>query len=141
MKKILSIFIATFVLCLWFTRAQSLIPEWGSVSDYVSWVSVPWHVLEKQKDLIKSWNMSMPDQINSWIMSWDTILDYCVYLVKFLWEVALLTWAVAIIFLWYKRITKNIFMDTPPFLKVIIWILVVIAAYVIVRILRFAFIS
>ena len=146
MKKLLLIFVSIFMFWLCFAQQwPSLIPTeegWSNVWDYVSWVSVPWHVLEKQRDLIKSWNLSMSDQINSWIMSRDTILDYCVYLVKFLWEVALLAWAVAIIFLWYKRITKNVFWESPKGLvMVVIWILVVIFAYVIVKLLWSAFIS
>ena len=98
--------------------------------------------MAKQKDLIKSWDMTLSDQLSSWIMSWDTILDYCVYLVKFLWEVALLVWAVAIIYLWYKRITKEFLGNQPKGLTmVIIWILIIIFAYVIVKLLRSAFIS
>ena len=143
MKKLLSIFISIFILWLCFTHAQSLIPGWWDKAGwYVSEVSVWWEVMAKQKDLIKSWDMTLSDQLSSWIMSWDTILDYCVYLVKFLWEVALLVWAVAIIYLWYKRITKEFLGNQPKGLTmVIIWILIIIFAYVIVKLLRSAFIS
>lgn len=143
MKKLLSIFVLLFVWWLCFTQAQALIPEWSSnVWAYVSWVSVWGHVLEEQRNLIKSWNMTLWDQLASWIMSRDTILDYCVYLVKFIWELALLIWALAIIYLWYKRITKNIFWDAPKGLTmVVIWILIVIFAYVIVKLIWSAFIS
>jgi len=144
MKKILLIFVSAFALLLWFTQAQSLIPEdmEADTAEIVSWVSQWWRVLENQKNLIKSWKLTMAQQINTWIMSRDTILDYCVFLVKFLWEVALLIWAVAIIFLWYKRITKNVFWESPKGLTmIVIWILVVIFAYAIVKLLWSAFIS
>lgn len=144
MKKFLLIFVSTFALLLWFTQAQSLVPKdiEADTAEIVSWVSQWWHVLENQKNLIKSWNLTMAQQINTWIMSWDTILDYCVFLVKFLGEVALLIWAVAIIFLWYKRITKNVFWESPKGLTmIVIWILVVIFAYAIVKLLWSAFIS
>ena len=143
MKKLLSIFVLLFVWWLCFTQAQALIPEWSSnVWAYVSWVSVWWHVLEEQRNLIKSWNMTLWDQLASWIMSRDTILDYCVYLVKFIWELALLIWALAIIYLWYKRITRNIFWEAPKGLTmVVVWILIVIFAYVIVKLIWAAFIS
>ena len=143
MKKLLSMFILIFVWYIGFTQAQALIPEWwNNPWAYVSGVSVWWHVLEEQKNLIKSGNLSLWDQFATWIFSWDAILDYCVYLVKFLWEVALLIWALAIIFLWYKRITKNIFWDAPKGLTmVVVWILIVIFAYVIVKLIWSAFIS
>lgn len=144
MKKFLLIFVSAFALLLWFTQAQSLVPKdiEADTAEIVSWVSQWWHVLENQKKLIKSWELTMAQQINTWIMSWDTILDYCVFLVKFLWEVALLIWAVAIIFLWYKRITKNVFWESPKGLTmIVIWILVVIFAYAIVKLLWSAFIS
>ena len=143
MKKVLLIFVSVFVLLWWFTQAQSLIPaDVSDTAEIISWVSQWWHVLENQKNLIKSWKLTTAQQINTWIMSRDTILDYCVFLVKFLWEVALLIWAVAIIYLWYKRITKNVFWESPKGLTmIVIWILVVIFAYVIVKLLWSAFIS
>ena len=143
MKKFLLILVSVFVLLWWFTQAQSLIPkEESSTVEIVSWVSQWWRVLENQKNLIKSWSLTMAQQINTWIMSWDTILDYCVFLIRFLWELALLIWAVAIIFLWYKRITKNVFWEAPKGLTmIIIWLLVVIFAYAIVKLLWSAFIS
>ena len=143
MKKLLSIFVLSFLWCLCFTQAQALIPDgWGNAWSYVTNVSVWWHVLEEQRNLVKSGNMTIWEQLASWIMGRDTILDYCVYLVKFVWELALLVWALAIIFLWYKRITKNIFWEAPKGLTMIVfWILVVIFAYVIVKLLWSAFIS
>jgi len=148
MKKILLMIMCIFTLLSSFARAQQtnveLLPEWNEdkVIEYVSWVSVWWEVMERQKDLVKNGNMSMADQIRSWIMGWDTILDYCAYLARFLWEVALLVWALAIIFLWYKRITKNVFWEAPKGLTmIIIWLLVVIFAYVIVKLLWYSFIS
>lgn len=142
MKKFLLIFVSAFILLSWYTQAQSLIPEWwGRAAEYVSQVAVPWQVIQEQKNLIKNW-ISMSDQFASWIFGWDTILDYCVYLIQFLWEVALLVWAVAIIYLWYKRITKNLFWEAPKGLTmVVIWLLVVIFAYVIVKLIWAAFIS
>lgn len=143
MKKLLFMFILIFVWYLSLTQAQSLMPEWwDNPAAYVSGVSVWWHVLEEQRNLIRSWDLSLWDQFASWIFGRDAILDYCVYLVRFLWEVALLVWALAIIFLWYKRITKNIFWEAPKGLTmVIVWILIIIFAYVIVKLIWSAFIS
>lgn len=140
MKKILLFAISAFMILCSFTQAQELLPKWwDNAADYVSWVSVWWEVMQRQKELAKT--LEMPDKIRTWIMDWDTILDYCAYLARFLWEVALLVWALAIIFLWYKRITKNLFKEKNDLTPIIIWLLVVIFAYVIVKLLWYAFIS
>lgn len=148
MKKILLMAMCIFTLLCSFTRAQQtnveLLPQWDSsvAAEKVEKVSSGWKVWDIYKDIVKNDNMSMADQIRSWIMGWDTILDYCAYLARFLGEVALLVWALAIIFLWYKRITKNVFWESPKGLTmVIIWLLVIIFAYVIIKIIWFAFIS
>jgi len=86
------------------------------------------------------WNLSLGDQFASWIMTWDTILNYAVYLVKFLWQLALLVWALMIIYYWYKKATEHLKFD-GVIGKVVIWILVISFAYVIVKIIWSMFIS
>ena len=149
MKKVLTIFVSFFMLWLCFIYADDVNMELmpaptssGKAAEYVSGVSVWWEVMARQRDLIRGWEMTLWDQLATGIIGRDAILDYCVYLVKFLWELALLTWALAIIFLWYKRITKNVFWESPKGLTmVVVWILVVIFAYVIVKLIWSAFIS
>jgi len=122
----------------------SIIPGWWS-NDVWELVSHVWqwgHVWEIYNDTLKTHNLSLAEKFASGIMDWDTILDYCVYLVKFLWQIALLIWAVAIIYLWYKRIVKNIVPENSSgFGKIILWLVVVIFAYVIVKLIWSAFIS
>lgn len=147
MKKVLKIFIFVFIsVSCCFTLAQdiSIMPEWNNAWNN-AWqtvrdIAVWWEVMERYKD--KADELDLWDQFSSWIMNWDTILDYCVYLAKFLWQVALLVWALALIYLWYDKIWKSIKPESQkPIGKIILWILVVIFAYVIVRIIWSAFIS
>lgn len=146
MKKVLGILAILFTMISWLVFAAddvAIIPEWNTstAAEKVEKVSSGWKVWKIYRDVVENDNLSLGDQFASGIMSRDTILDYCAYLAKFIWEVALLAWAVAIIFLWYKRITKNIFWETTPFLRIVIWILVIIFAYAIVKLLWSAFIS
>lgn len=151
MKKVLWILAICFTVASWLALAAddiAIIPEWNTswnttiaaekVKEVSSWGNV-WKIYRR---IVDEEDMSVWDQLASGIMNRDTILNYCVYIAKFLWEIALLAWAVAIIFLWYKKITKNIFWDTPKWiLLVIIWLLIIIFAYAIIKLIRYAFIS
>lgn len=146
MKKLLTILAIIFVT--WCSMAFaaddiSILPKWSwtNAAQKVERVSSGWKVWSVYNEVLEE-DMSLWDKLASGIMDRDTILDYCVYLVKFLWEVALLIWAAAIIFLWYKRIVRNIFWEAPKWLTlVILWIIIIIFAYVIVKLIWSAFIS
>jgi hypothetical protein len=151
MKKVLWKLAICFTVASWLALAAddiAIIPEWNAswnttvAAEKVKEVSSWWNVWKIYRKIVDEENMSVWDQLASGIMNWDTILNYSVYIAKFLWEIALLAWAVAIIFLWYKRITKNIFWDTPKWiLLVIIWLLIIIFAYAIIKLIWSAFIS
>ena len=145
MKKLLKIFVITIVsLCGCFVWAQdiSIMPEWSDVWDIVRSIATWGKVRDNYREQAEHWNLTIWDQFASWVMSWDTILDYCVYLAKFLWELALLAWALVLIYLWYDKIWKAIKPEwTTPFAKVVLWLVVVIFAYAIIKFLRAAFIS
>ena len=147
MKKVLWILAILFTVVSWLVLADddiAIIPEWDTTlaAQKVKEVSSWWNVWKIYRKIVDEENMSVWDQLASGIMNRDTILNYCVYIAKFLWEIALLAWAVAIIFLWYKRIAKNIFWDTPKWiLLVIIWLLIIIFAYAIIKLIWSAFIS
>ena len=145
MKKLLKIFMFMLVSCSFVSAQQdmTIIPDsnwdvWNIVREIATWGQV-W---SNYRTKVKEWNMTLWEQFSSGIMSRDTILDYCVYLAKFLWQVALLVWALALIYLWYQKIRKSIKWEAlTPFTKVVIWILVIVFAYVIVKVIRSAFIS
>ena len=147
MKKLLRIFAILFATMSWLAFAAddiAIIPEWSwtNAAQKVEKVSSGWKVWQTYRDVVENDNLSLWDQLASGIMSRDTILDYCVYLAKFLWEVALLVWAMAIIFMWYKRILKNLKpQQENPLWKIILWLLIIIFAYAIVKLIWSAFIS
>ncbi len=147
MKKVLGIFTIIFAVISWFALADddiSIIPKWDTTNaaQKVEQVSSGWKVWETYRDIVDNGDLSLGDQLASWIMSRDTILDYCVYLAKFLWELALLLWAMAIIFMWYKRIFRNLKPQSDnPLWKIILWLLIIIFAYAIVKLIWSAFIS
>lgn len=147
MKKLLGIFAILFATMSWLAFAAddiAIIPKWSwtNAAQKVEKVSSGWKVWQTYRDVVENDNLSLWDQLASGIMSRDTILDYCVYLAKFLWEVALLVWAMAIIFMWYKRILKNLKpQQENPLWKIILWLLIIIFAYAIVKLIWSAFIS
>ena len=147
MKKIITIFtfiIAWFISSLAFAQTDiSIIPGWSSNAwQAVKEVSSGGKVWQIYRDKVKNGDLSLWEQFASGILSWDSILDYCVYLVKFIWQVALLIGTLAIIYLWYKRIVRNVKPEkSGPLWMIILWLLVIIFAYVIVKMIRSAFIS
>jgi hypothetical protein len=86
--------------------------------------------------------MTLWDQFASGIMTWNTILDYAVYLVKFIGQLALLAWALWIIYYGYVKATEHLKGSWWWKLgKVILGILVISFAYVIVKMIWSMFVS
>ena len=81
-----------------------IIPE-SEVSDSKVWEAVE-KVWKAQNWVWKEYNSQASElplwwQFASWIMNWDTILNYAVYLVKFLFQLWLFVGAVMIVYAWY----------------------------------------
>ncbi|HOG15174.1 MAG TPA: hypothetical protein PK674_01160 [Candidatus Absconditabacterales bacterium] len=85
-------------------------------------------------------SLKIGEQFATGVMTWDTILDYAVYLVKFVGQLALLVGALMIIYYGYKKATEHLKFNSTIG-KVVTGILVISFAYVIVRIIRSMFIS
>ncbi len=91
---------------------------------------------------------NLGDQFASGIMTWDTLIGYVVYLVRFLSQIALVIGAVMIIYAGYIYAT-GIFSSSgdgaaegnKALRYAIEWIVVVASAYAIMRILTSAFLS
>lgn len=160
MKKIIIAILITIISISWVSVAQDVtfevIPEaeqsssniwatvksvgewwkvWDNYKDKAYWVETTWDYRSRPW-----WDLSLWDQFASGIMTWDTILDYAVYLVKFIGQLALLAWAIMIIYLGYKEATKHIKFE-GKLGNVVKWILVISFAYVIVKIIWSMFIS
>lgn len=84
-----------------------------------------------------SW-MTTSQQIASWIMTRNTILNYIVFIVKFLSQLWLLVWAWFIMFAWYKYMVSLFTWGKAPsstLKNAIIWIIIVIFSYAIMKVL------
>ena len=76
------------------------------------------------------------------ILSWECIIEYIVYIIKFISQVWLLVWVVMIIYAGYKYATAVFTGKTPSsdiIKDAIIWVLVVIFAYAIIKVLTAMF--
>jgi len=145
MKKILWIMIsmiAIFGISLgWNEASLEIIPEAEQASNAattVEEISQWWKVWEIYRQKANS-DLSLWEQFATWVMTRDTILDYAAYIMKFLWQLALLAWAVMLVYFGYqKALSKG---TNSALLHLIIWILVVIFSYVIIRTIRYMFIA
>lgn len=107
-----------------------------------------WTVWDRYNNQADALSDSVGDQFASWIMTWDTLIRYVVYLVRFLSQIALVIGAVMIIYAGYIYAT-GIFTSSwdgasegnKAIRYAIEWIVVVASAYAIMRILTSAFLS
>jgi len=88
---------------------------------------------------------NLGDRLASGILSWDTLLDYVVYLVKFLSQVGLLIGAAMIIYAGYMYATQIFGWDTSKgktsIKYAIIWVIVISFSFAIIRIITNAFLE
>ena len=95
-----------------------------------------WKVNDKYYKTSKT--LSTSQQVASWIMNWDTIMNYLVFIVQFLSQLGLVVWAVFIMIAWYKYAVSLFQWWKVPSSTVknaIIGIFIVIFSYAIMRIL------
>lgn len=85
------------------------------------------------------------DQLSSGIMTWDTLIYYVVYLIRFISQVWLLIWWIMIIYAWYLYATTIFGWDAGKWKSAIknaiIWTLVTAFSYAIMKILTAAFLT
>jgi len=126
-----------------------IIPESESSQEEISesvqtvW-SQGWQVRDRYNEEAQ-W-ASVWDQLASGIMTWDTLLDYVVYIVRFLSQIGLLIGAAMIIYAGYLYAT-SVFSGSDSGVgkwkeavgKAIIGVIVIASAYAIMRILTTAF--
>ena len=81
-------------------------------------------------------DLKTSEQIASWIMNRNTILNYIVFVVKFLSQLWLLIWAAFIMFAWYKYMLSVFGWTKTPgstLKNAIIWVIIVIFSYAIMK--------
>lgn len=143
MKKFLLLIVSIFTIFgITFAQQASLeiIPKWSNPGQTVEQIASGWNVWKIYREKADG-SMSLWDQFATGVMTWDTILDYAVYIMKFLWQLALLIGAVMLIYFWYQKSIASNKWTSTALLHLIIWILVVIFAYVIIRTIWYMFIA
>lgn len=99
-----------------------------------------WDIYDDQAN-----ELNTAEQIASGVMTWNTILDYGVLLLKFLSQAWLLVGALMFIYTWYEYIMSVIKGDGEPSkdnIKYAIYgILIIVFSYAIMRILTRAFLT
>ena len=108
----------------------------NKVNEAISGVSSEaWKVRKNYNEEAKKLKTS--EQLASWIMTRDTILNYIVFIVQFLSQLWLLVWAWFIMYAWYKYMfyvfnwTKT---PSSTLKNAIIWVVIVIFSYAIMKI-------
>jgi len=92
------------------------------------------HVWENYNDTASKIETSK--QVASWIMNWNTIMNYLVFIVKFLSQLWLVVWFWFIMYAWYKYMLSVFEWGKTPTSTIknaIIWIIIVIFSYAIMR--------
>ena len=156
-RKIRSVFIKIFIITFsllslplvtnakgddlevsWFDIMPKL--TWGQINKINGIISGISHSGWNVRKLYNSWanELDTPSQLASGIMNRDTILNYIVFVVKYLSQLGLLVWACFIMYAWYRYMLSifNWWKTPSSTLKnAIIWVIIVIFSYAIMRIL------
>ena len=107
------------------------------VNQAISWISSSaWEVRKRYNEEAK--NLKTSEQIASWIMNRNTIMNYLVFVAKFLSQLWLLVWAWFIMYAWYKYMLSVFsWWKTPSstLKNAIIWVIIVVFSYAIMKIL------
>ena len=80
--------------------------------------------------------LTTQQQIATWIMNWNTIMNYLVFIVQFLSQLWLVVWFGFIMYAWYKYMLSVFsWWKTPSsaIKNAIIWIIIVIFSYAIMK--------
>ena len=96
----------------------------------------PQHVMENYNE--EASKLTTSEQLASWIMNRDTIVNYLVYVVKFLSQLWIVVWVVFIMYAGYKYMISvfNGWKTASTTIKnAIIWVIIVIFSYAIMKIL------
>ena len=107
------------------------------VEDKITEIWATWWMVMKTYYEASTW-LTTSQQIASWIMNWNTIMNYLVFIVQFLSQLGLVVWTAFIIYAWYKYMTDAFWWKSVPsktITNAIIWILIVIFSYAIMKFL------
>ena len=122
----------------WFSIMPKLSDkEIVDVSEKIEWIWHTWWSVWSEYTKAAS-GMSVQEQVASWIMNRDTIMNYLVFLVKFLSQLWLTVGAIFIMYAWYiymLSVFKLKGSPTSAIKNAIIWVIIVIFSYAILKFL------
>ena len=96
----------------------------------------PWNVMNKYRDIADRWNGRLWMQMLTWIMNWNTIPNYLVFVVQFLSDLWLVVGVLFIMYAWYKYMISVINgwkVPNETVKNAIIWVIIVIFSYAILK--------
>lgn len=93
-----------------------------------------WHVMETIRNVSK--DLTTAECLSSWIMNRDCIMNYLVFVIKFLSQLWLIIWTWFIMYAGYKYMI-NVFgwntIDKWMVTNAIIWVIIIIFSYAIMK--------
>lgn len=124
----------------WFEIMPKLKPEdVTTVNEKIKEIwSVGWEVRERYNETADDKDFKTSQQIASWIMNRDTLMNYLVFIVQFLSQLWILVWAIFIMYAGYKymlSVVNKWKVSSSTLRNAIIWIIIVIFSYAIMKIL------
>lgn len=98
--------------------------------------SEKWYVQDKIRKIADEWDGQIWKQLAGWIMNWNTIPNYLVFVVQFLSQLWLAVGVLFIMYAWYKYMI-SVFngwrLPTETVKNAIIWVIIVIFSYAILK--------
>lgn len=158
LKILIVWYLLSFVCVTYWASDWTIIPE--ANSDLTWWKLIDWQqvitealknvstedgkpFVDKYNEQAKELEWNLWAQIWSWIMNWNTVLDYIAHIINFISNLALVVAALSIIYAWYiyatQVFTGNVNKWKDAIVKALQWTLFVIWAYAILRLLVFMF--
>jgi hypothetical protein len=107
----------------------------GKLDDAIKIVWATWWKVWETYNATAS-GLKTSEQIATWIMNWDTLMNYLVYIVQFTSQLWLVVWGWFIMYAWYKYMFSVFNWSQPPSSTVknaIIWVIIVIFSYAIMK--------
>lgn len=151
MKKLIKWFFIFSIIWIWFinfyTNADDVTIDGYTIlpaldSDDIRIVNeANERIAESPQHVMKQYNeeankLTTEQQLASWIMNWNTIMNYIVYVVKFLSQIWLAIGAIFIMYAWYQYMLSVFSWKNAPsgtIKNAIIWVFIVIFSYAILK--------
>jgi hypothetical protein len=147
MKKLLTAILITLWSISLITSATTnylhIIPETTSgtqksaaqiVNDVAKWAGTVNKRYNKEAEEIAKSN-DIWRAFETWVMNWDIILKYIVYIIRFINQLWILIWSIMILYAWYLYATSIFWWKASEgknaIKNAIIWIIVIIFSYAI----------